>query len=278
MPVLDTAAGPVGYSDRGSGPALVLVHGFLFDKRMWAPQLDSFVSLGYRVVCVDMVGFGDSASTGTVIPMAAHTRAITAVLDALGVEHAVLLGYSMGGQVALDFAATHPHRLIALVLSDTFAGLDAPEGRTGRLALADRLEREGVTEYAEEFLPLVLSPRSLRERPQVADRAREMMSDANPASVAAALRGRAERRDYTDVARDLGVPTLVVVGEEDQFDRGVLGAELAALFPDGRLVTIGRAGHTPSMEASAAFDSAVAEFAGQVVSDSEYGAVSDSDS
>lgn len=257
MPEISTPPGPVGYSDDGNGPALVFVHGFLFDKTMWRPQIDHFTSLGYRVLCVDLVGFGGSTRTTGVIPMSAHSNAITAVLDACGIAGAVLVGYSMGGQVVLDLVEAHPDRVTALILSDTFAGLDTPEVRAARLRLANRLEFEGVHEYSEEFLPLVLSHRSVHTRPNVAARARVMMAAAVPASAAAALRGRAERHDYTGTARAISVPALVISGAEDHFDRGVLGAELAAAIPGSRYIGIDQAGHTPSLETPEVFNTTV---------------------
>ncbi|MBY8856132.1 alpha/beta fold hydrolase [Nocardia sp. CA2R105] len=260
MSILATEFGPVGYTDHGTGPALVLVHGFLFDKRMWQPQIDSFVAIGYRVICVDLVGFGGSAAACGVITMAAQSRAVLAVLDDRGIDEAVLIGYSMGGQVVLDLLDRHPERVSAAVFSDTFAGLDTPGAGASRLALADRLEAEGVHVYAEEFLPLVLSERSVRERPAVVAHAREMMAAAHPVTAAAALRGRAARPDYTETARGLDIPVLVLAGAEDVFDRGVLADELAGLIPDARLAILPEAGHTPSMETPGAFDTVVQDF------------------
>ncbi|MGW1742020.1 alpha/beta fold hydrolase [Nocardia sp. NPDC001965] len=251
----------MGYTDSGSGPAIVMIHGFLFDKSMWAPQIDHFAELGFRVICVDLVGFGKSAGiVGPIIPMSAHTEAIAAVLAVLRIDKAVLVGYSMGGQVVLDFVAAYPTQVGALVLSDTFAGLDDTEVRLRRLALADRLDREGLERYAQEFLPQVLSDRTARLRPTIAARAIEMMTGADPGAAAAALRGRAFRRDYTDTARALMVPALVVVGAEDVFDRGVLGVELASVIPHSRFAAIDHAGHTPSLEAPSAFNAIVADF------------------
>ncbi|WP_067677008.1 alpha/beta fold hydrolase [Nocardia miyunensis] len=260
MSILATDFGPVGYTDHGSGPALVLVHGFLFDKRMWQPQIDSFTTIGYRVICVDMVGFGGSAVTSSAVEMAVQSRAVLEVMADRGVGEATLIGYSMGGQVVLDLLGRHPERASAVVFSDTFASVDTPEAGTARLTLADRLEAEGVRDYAEEFLPLVLSERSVRERPAVAARAREMMLAAHPMTAAAALRGRAARPDYTETARGLGIPALVVAGAEDAFDRGVLAAELAELIPNAELAIIPEAGHTPSMETPDAFDAVVRDF------------------
>ncbi|MFI6772200.1 alpha/beta fold hydrolase [Nocardia sp. NPDC050412] len=260
MSILATEFAPIGFSDRGTGPALVFVHGFLFEKRMWQPQIDYFVPRGYRVICVDMVGFGDSATAADIVLMAVHSRAVAAVLDACSVDSVVLIGNSMGGQVAPDFADRRPKQVAAVVLSDTFVGLDPDQGRAARLALPDRLANEGVRDYTEEFLPLVLSERSVRERPAVADRARAMMADADPAGAAAALRGRALRSDYTGNARRVSVAALVVVGAEDSFDRGVLGTELAENLSQSQLRVIAEAGHTPSMEGPDAFNTTLSEF------------------
>ncbi|WP_019925685.1 alpha/beta fold hydrolase [Nocardia sp. BMG111209] len=260
MRAVATPSGSVGYTDHGAGPVLLFVHGFLLDKSMWLPQIVHFVPLGYRVLCVDLLGFGDSAPAPGTIALTAHSAALAAVLDTAGAETATVIGYSIGGQVALDFAAAHPDRLTALVLSGTSAAADGPEVRAERLALADRLEAEGVDEYAEEFLPHLLGARTLRDRPSVVEHALTMIAAADPEGAAAALRGRAERRDYTEVARALTVPSLVVVGAEDSFDRGVLAAELAGLIPGSRLAVVADSGHTPSLERPLSFNAELEEF------------------
>lgn len=260
MPQLTTDNGTVGYTDHGDGPPVVFVHGFLFDKSMWKPQIEHFANEGYRVLCVDLLGFAESTAAAGSTPLEAHTAALLAVLDARGVATATVVGYSMGGQVALDFTGTHPARVNALVLCDTFAHLDTAAVMAARHALADRLEREGTSTYAEEFLPQVLCSRSVREQPDVAEHARAMMTSANPAGAAAALRGRAQRRDYTSVAATLTIPVLVLAGSDDCFDRGVLAAELAGTIAGSRLEIIAAAGHTPSMEQPESFNRVLQSF------------------
>ncbi|MFA3900079.1 alpha/beta fold hydrolase [Rhodococcus sp. 5A-K4] len=260
MPQLNTPSGSIGYTDTGQGPVIMFVHGFLFDKSMWTPQVRYFTDHGYRTVCVDLLGFGESTALSDTTPVEAHTVGLLAVLDALQVAQVTLVGYSMGGQVALDFADAHPGRINALILSDTFAHLDTDAVISSRFALADRLEREGTDAYSEEFLPHVLSPRTVRELPGVANHARRMMVNAHPAGAAAALRGRAQRRDYTATATALAVPALVIAGSEDSFDRGVLAADLAASICEAQLHIVAHAGHTPSMEQPGAFNQALHQF------------------
>src|SRR6185437_8604856 len=84
-------------------------------------------------------------------------------------------GLSMGGQIALELAALAPDRLIGLALCDTFAQLDTPEKSSGRLALAERLEREGMDGYAKEVLPKMLCAQTLETKPEIAHELLDMM-------------------------------------------------------------------------------------------------------
>ncbi|TWS21642.1 alpha/beta fold hydrolase [Tsukamurella asaccharolytica] len=227
---------------------------------MWEPQLRSLAAAGYRAVAVDLLGFGDTAPVGRTIPLEHHAQAALDVLDALGARTFAAVGYSMGGQVALELADVAGPRLTRMLLSDTFAWLDTDEVRKGRHALADRLEAEGTAAYGEEFLPVVLGPTSVASRPEACASARAMIAAAPAAGAAAALRGRADRRDLTVVAERFTRPAAVVVGAEDAFDRGVLGVGLAEALGAGDPHVIGGAGHTPSLETPDRFDAVLLPF------------------
>lgn len=254
--VLQTRHGPIGATVAGEGPTVLLLHGFLFSRAMWAPQLAVLADAGLRGVAVDLLGFGDTAPAppGGEIPLHHHAEAALDVLDALGAEGFAAVGYSMGGQVALELADLAGPRLERLLLSDTFAGRDTPEVRAARRALADRLEAEGTVRYGEEFLPAVLGPTSVATRAGVCASARAMIAAAPPAGAAAALRGRAGRRDLTAVAGGFGGAARVVVGAEDVFDAGVLGAGLAAALGTVDLHVLPGTGHSPSLETPELFD------------------------
>lgn len=260
--VLVTRHGPVGAAVAGDGPTVLLLHGFLFSRAMWAPQLSALADKGFRAVAVDLLGFGETepAPPGGEIPLHHHAEAALDVLDALDAEHFDAVGYSMGGQVALELADLAGPRLERLLLSDTFAGLDTPEVRAGRRALADRLEAEGTVGYGEDFLPAVLGPTTVATRPAVCDLAGAMIAAAPPAGAAAALRGRAARRDLTAVAGGFRGPARVVVGAEDVFDGGTLGVGLAGALGTVDLHVLPSAGHSPSLETPELFDPLLLEF------------------
>jgi 3-oxoadipate enol-lactonase len=275
--VVETRHGPVGVTTAmkdeamkdeamedeamdGKAPTVLLLHGFLFSRRMWEPQLRPLAEAGHRAVAIDLLGFGDTAAAGCSIPLEHHAQAALDVLDALGARTFAAVGYSMGGQVALELADLAGPRLTRMLLTGAFAGLDTDEVRTGRHALANRLEAEGAIAYGEEFLPAVLGPTTVAARPAVCAAARAMIAQAPAAGAAAALRGRADRRDLTPVAERFAGAAAVVVGAEDVFDRGVLGVDLAAALGAADPRVIDGAGHTPSLETPDRFDAVLLPF------------------
>jgi pimeloyl-ACP methyl ester carboxylesterase len=125
------------YEVAGSGAALAFVHGFSLDTRMWDDQFEAFAER-YRVVRYDARGFGKSALPGSEKYM--HAADLKALLEQLGIDRASVVGLSMGGGIAIDFALTYPEATRALVLVDsTLGGFRSGEPGGRRPAEADRL-------------------------------------------------------------------------------------------------------------------------------------------
>ncbi|MCP2166841.1 alpha/beta fold hydrolase [Goodfellowiella coeruleoviolacea] len=250
----------VGYDDRGAGPALVLIHGHPFDRTMWRPQVEHFSQAGWRVIAPDLRGYGETTVVPGTTPLATFAADIAALLDQLGVAEVVLSGLSMGGQIALEFHRLFPHRLRGLVLADTFAQAETESGKESRNAMADRLLREGMDTYAEAVLTTMVSPANVRALPEVADHVLTMMRRTPPAGAAAALRGRAERPDYTDMLGHITVPTLVVVGANDEFTPVSDAEFMHARIPHATLSVIPDSAHLPNLERPAEFNAVLADF------------------
>jgi pimeloyl-ACP methyl ester carboxylesterase len=239
----------------GDAAALLFVHGHPFDRSMWRPQLAAFASR--RVIAPDLRGYG--ASTGAVRAWADLADDLVDLMDALRVPRAVVVGLSMGGQIALDLARRHPGRVAGLLLADTTAA--AEPDRAGRLAAADRLEREGMDPYAVENLYLMVRPGgSAAAAAQVLD----MMRAADPAGAAAAQRARADRPDQLAALARITVPTTVVVGADDRFTPVPDARTIAAGIPCAELVVIDDAAHLPNLEQPAAFNTALADLLGRI--------------
>lgn len=249
----------LAYAEAGSGPAVVFLHGFPFDRSMWSGQVER-LSASFRVVAPDLRGHGETTITREPATMEEMAEDIVALLDELNVPRAVVCGLSMGGYVALALYRAHPSRVRALVLADTRAKADDEGARRTREENAQRALAEGMEPIVEAMLPKLLSERTRVQEPEVVARLREMMSRVVPVGAAAALRGMALRRDQTDLLPKIDVPVLVVVGSEDVVTPPSESESMHALVEGSRLQVIEGAGHVSNLERPEEFDRALAEF------------------
>ena len=217
---------------------------------------------GYRLIAPDLRNFGRTTSPNPPADFSTYARDLIAFADALALDKFYVAGLSMGGQIALEVAAAAPGRLLGLILCDTFAQLDTPAKKAGRFALADRLEREGMAAYAVEVLPKMMCAKTIAEHPTAAADLVRMMQRAPVAGASAALRTRAERRDYLPLLPTLDLPTLILVGELDEFTP-VADAELMHQnIRNSKLVVIADAGHLTNLEQPVVFNRTLAAFLG----------------
>jgi pimeloyl-ACP methyl ester carboxylesterase len=239
---------------------LVLVHGHPFDRTMWAPQLAAF-SAERRVVAPDLRGYGASPASPEVTRFEQFAEDVAALLDDLKVEACVLVGLSMGGQIAMDFCRRFPDRVRGLVLADTFPAAESPRGVRTRHAMADRLLREGMRPYADEVLEKMVAPYA---DARVKAHVHRMMTATRPASAAAALRARAARPDYRDLLTRVGVPALVVVGADDTYTPVPDAQAMHAALADSVLHIVEGTAHLPNLERPGEFNGALAKFLARV--------------
>lgn len=235
----------IAFEQRGTGPAVLLVHGFPFDKSMW-----SGLAAGgprFRRVAPDLRGFGASTLGSETPTMARYADDLVGLLDALHIELAVVCALSMGGYVAFELVHRHPERVRGLVLMDTRADADSPEGREKRDEMAALVEREGMGAVAQRLIPRLLAPGSER-RPAAVRHLRRMMLAAPPRGVVAALRAMRDRSDATDWLLDIRAPTLVIAGEADQLTPPDVAIAMCGRIPGARCAIIPGAGHVPPIE------------------------------
>ena len=255
--------------ERGTGPALVLVHGFGGAKEDFSDQVDD-LALDHRVVTLDLRGHGESE--GPEDPSRCSLDRFAAdlgnVLDALGIDACRLLGHSMGGMIVRRFVLASPTRVDALVLMDTspgpVPGLDAEMIDLG-VQIANEQGMDELKRVMDAFSPLDTPAyqRTLAERPGYRE-----FGDAKWAALSRAMwvTMSIEIRDQPDQLAELaGVhcPTLVLVGVEDESFRRV-SDEMAATIPGAELVVIPAAGHSPQFENGPAWLDALRAFLARV--------------
>jgi pimeloyl-ACP methyl ester carboxylesterase len=249
----------------GSGLPLVLLHAFPLDHGMWLRQEPLGESL--RLIVPDLRGFG--GSTGSV-PRGIADLAddVAALLDGLHLERpAVICGVSMGGYVAQHVAARHPDRVAALVLVDTKLEADTPEARAARVDLAGKVGRLGQSILADAMIPRLLAvPRSDADPAVVARHAEnrallQALVERQPvATIQAALAALGDRPDMTAALARVEVPTLLVVGAEDQITPPACLEAAEAIIPRAKLLIVPAAGHLVPLEAPEVFNRALGEF------------------
>jgi len=230
---------------------LLLIHGWPLDARMWEPQLGS---LGARIpiVAPHLPGFGGTEGP-EVLTMTLAAEHCVRALDEAGVDTAVVCGLSIGGYIAFELWRVARPRVAALVLANTRAEPDAPEGAAARRALAERLKAEGHDFLVAEPPPLL----STDAPDELWQRVKGMIADQTPGAIAAASLGMAERPDSVPDLPGIDVPTLVITGTGDRLIPPDVTAGIAQGVPGAQLIRIEGAGHLSNLEAPGEFNTAL---------------------
>lgn len=248
MPRLDIGALTLHVHDQGSGPPILLVHGFPLDHGMWLPQIDR-LARRRRVIAPDLRGFGASDVVPGTSTMSQMADDLARLLERLEIREPVTLcGLSMGGYVAWQFWKRHADKLGALVLCDTRAAADPPEVGRARLVAAERVLTEGTAVLADAMLDRLFSPHTLQHRPEIVEATRRTILATPPVGAAAALRGMAQRPDVTRWLGEIRVPTLVVCGQHDVISPPEEMRAIAREIPGSRFVEVPLVGHMAPLE------------------------------
>lgn len=244
---------------RGDGPAILFVHGYPLDRTIWQHQVGALT--GWRRIAPDLRGFGLSDAPDLGYSMATWADDLASLLDALGVQQAVLCGHSMGGYIGFEFARRYRARLRALVLVDSRAEADTAEGKRAREAAIVVAREQGPRAIAAQMLPQMLAAGAAQTMPQVADRVRGIMESAPLSGILGALGAMRDRPDSAPLLAELsGIPTLAIVGEQDELTPAAMSRAIVDRIPGAVLGVIPNAGHLPPVEQPLATTRVLGEF------------------
>jgi pimeloyl-ACP methyl ester carboxylesterase len=250
-------------------PPLLLLHGFTNCAATWTP-LAQALSKDYYVLALDQRGHGDSAKAGIVPGGPTLADDVSAFIDALGLAAVDLLGHSMGGNVALKFAAAHPARVKRLVVEDI--GPEFSKRSDARLARIASTKKEtyDTLEEVVEYLKLVdpLAPEAILKA-EAGWLTRRTPSGKYAWKHHREASGQTGRKtapqpkvDRWEIVRAVRCPTLIIRGAESDILDADLAPRMAAVMADARLVEIPGAGHYVHRDQYAAFEAAVLDFLG----------------
>lgn len=244
--------------DPRSPHVLLLIHPFPVGMRMWE-TLE--VPDPWRALAPALPGFDgveppprDSTSIDD------YARFVLDFMKHLRIDSAVLGGLSLGGYVSFALWRLDHLPWRALILADTRAGADTEQGRAGREKMLEIIRTKGTRGVADDMSPKLLGLTTHQRQPQLVDHVRRLIERQTSEGITAAVERLRDRPDSTSMLPEIGVPTLVVVGEEDVLTPPAEAEKMHAQLEDARLVRIPDAGHLSSMENPAAFNAALASF------------------
>jgi len=247
----------IEYDDIGNGVPLLLIHAFPLDRTLWRAQIAGLSSL-YRVIAPDLRGFGQSSeTTGEAVSMEQYAADLKSLLDSLNIKQAVVGGISMGGYIALAFYAQYADRVKGVLLANTRATADTEDGKSTRLANAQKIGESGPRFLIDAMAPQMLGTAAKSE---IEITVRSIMLRQRAPGLMSALRGMAARPDRTSLLRFATVPILIITGAEDKLIPPADSEAMQALIPDSALVTIPEAGHLSNIDKADAFNQAAREF------------------
>ncbi len=249
----------------GQGPCLLLLHGFTGSAATWTPFADACP--GFTTVAVDLPGHGASYSPDQPdrYRMEHCLEDLIALLDRLGIGQAAVLGYSMGGRVALRLALNAPDRLWALVLESSSPGIPDAAERSDRVnsdaALAEAIERDGIEAFVDRWQALPLFASQARLSTPLREELRRQRLTNSPQGLANSLRGLGTGRQESVLNQldRLRMPTLLLAGALDE-RYCTLARDMTAALPHARLEIVAQAGHAIHLEQRQRFSELVKQF------------------
>lgn len=253
-------------SRAGSGPPLVLLHGFTGSAANWEPHVAAF-SEHFAVYAIDIIGHGESDAPVdlTHYRMERAVDDLSALLDRLDLTSIALLGYSMGGRVALHLALAIPERIRALVLESASPGIADPAERAARVradeALAASIERDGLEAFIDRWQSLPLFASQARLPSDVRQRHRAARLANSPTGLANSLLGMGAGAMTPVWARleTFGPSVLLLAGALDA-KYVEQGEAMAQLMPHATRLVLPDVGHTTHLEAPELFNRAVLDW------------------
>ena len=245
-----------------SGPAVpqhpvrnvVFLHAFPLQAAMWEATLAT-VPEGWRAIAPDYRGFGRSPlSPSNGYGLSEFAGDVIDLLDRLEITQAPVIGCSLGGYVLFEILKSAPRYVSAVGLVSTRPGADNEEGRKNREKMIDLVIREGVQAVAAQMVPKLLGATTQSDRPDVAERVRNLIVENTREGVKTAVGAMMDRADSTPLLSRIDVPTLIVHGVEDTLIPPSEAERMHKAIDHSQLELIPVSGHLPNLERSELFE------------------------
>jgi 3-oxoadipate enol-lactonase len=252
----------IAYQDEGdrAGTPIVLIHGFPFNRKMWAGQVGPLSKI-CRVISYDVRGHGQSDVGDANYSLESFVDDLFGIMEHLKLRRTIVCGLSMGGYIALRAVERHPEKFRALILCDTKSSSDSDEARKKRALSAESVKKNGVSSFADEFVRSVLCEKSLATKPELVESVKSMIRGNSALGIAGTLHAIAGRTDTTPALPKMSLRTLILVGDQDKPTPPADAEMMAKNMPDARMYLIPGAGHLSNLENPDVFNEKLLTFA-----------------
>ena len=251
--------GEIVYYDRGEGEAIIFLHGYLETSLVW-DELITGLSGSYRTICVDLPGHGESSVYGGEHSMSFMAEAVENVMNAEGVEKAMLVGHSMGGYVALAFVENYPSRLYAYCLFHSHPFADTSE------VIANRKREIKIVESGKKDIiypvniPRMFADFNTEKFRKEVEHNKKIAAGITAEGIIAVVNGMISRPSRTDILMKGAVPLLVIAGKYDNYiPFGELNEKLK-LPVNAEMLVLEKSGHMGFIEEKEKTQSAIIHF------------------
>ncbi len=271
MAYVRTRLGRLFYEERGErrragDPAVVMLHGLLYDGGMWRGQIEPLSAFA-RVVVFDGPGHGKSEPPPRFM-LEEHADALYDAFGDLGIERAVIVGLSWGAMTGMRFALQHPKNVAGLALLDTSAQAEPLKEKIKNRAFIAMHRRVGMPYglFLREIAPKMFAPRTLATRPDLVEQSyRRTMGFDRTGLARSALAVVVKRHSIVDKLDRIQAPTLVMCGREDRATTLDESEEIAARIPGAKLVVLDGLGHMSAIEDADAVNAHLVPFVRDLV-------------
>lgn len=257
----DRAVAPDGtaYVMLGSGPAIILLHGLGLDADMWGEQLEA-LSDRFTVIAPDLLGHGSSPRPPDAAGVAQFAAPVLALIDTLSVEPVRLVGFDLGGQVAIACAASRPDRVAALALISSAYRRLKPQ-RDMMLRRVEQARKHGPQANADSAIQRWFSAAFQTEQREYVQAVRDRIASNDPVGylIASDMYARADQ-ETADMLRELSMPTLVIGGALDMGATPAMARGLAGAISGAKLQILPRQRHMLPIEAGPLVNKLLVDF------------------
>jgi len=237
----------VYYRVKGSGNALVFLHGYLESAEIWS-SFTGPLEEDHRIICIDIPGHGRSGTWGEIHRMEDLAALVREVLNAEKVEKACLIGHSMGGYVVMAFAAHFMERLHGYVLFHSTCFADNAEKKANRDREISLVRCDKKRQIVSVNIPKAFADENVKSMPGAVSLARKIALATPDEGIIALLNGMKARRDLSGVLSDKSVPVLLIGGMKDNYISRDVFDKLVSMAPHADVVRLEESGHMGFLE------------------------------